>query len=86
MSTALMWSYITFATFTALLLYRTSLALINPFLLILGYHVFSVEIRGQGEAYIIAKRSPSPTKKTYTKRIVNGLFITADDPHPKITN
>lgn len=80
MSSPLIASYIAFAVFMAVLLYRTSLSLINPFMLIVGYHVFSVDIAGQGSAYIISKEPPLPSQSTYTRRIAKGLFITVDDP------
>lgn len=58
-----------------LLLYRTPLALINPAMLIAGYRVFSVNVIGEGGAYILAKEPPIESQKCYAKRIAGGLYI-----------
>ncbi|MBC2681477.1 hypothetical protein GSS87_03540 [Corynebacterium sp. 4HC-13] len=79
MSGPLVASYVGFAALMAVLLYRTSLVLINPYLLLVGYRVFSVDIVGQGGAYIISKEPPLPSRSTYTKRIADGLFIAVDE-------
>lgn len=79
MSASLIASYVGFAVFMAVLLYRTSLALINPFMLMAGYRVFSVDIVGQGGAYIISKEPPLPSQSIYTRRIAVGLFITVGE-------
>lgn len=73
-------SYIAFAAFIALLLYRTTLALVNPAMLIAGYRIFSVDIEGQGGAHIISKGPPRPSLPTYVKRVADRLFIATEDP------
>ncbi|MDO5031284.1 hypothetical protein [Corynebacterium sp.] len=76
-------SYTAFALLVLLLLYRTSLALINPLLLLCGYHIFSADVREQGTIFLISKKTPLPSALIYTKRITNGLFITVDTPQDK---
>lgn len=74
-------SYVTFAAFIAVLLYRTTLVLVNPAMLIVGYRIFSVDIEGQGGAHIVSKGQLRPFLPIYVKRVADGLFITTDDPH-----
>lgn len=80
MNISLVRSYVGFAALMTVLLYRTNLSLINPVMLLAGYHVFSVDVVGQGSTYIISKRPPLPARSTYAKRVVEGLFIAVDSP------
>lgn len=75
MSKPLIVAYVAFAAFMGLLLYRTPLALINPAMLIAGYRVFSLDVAGEGGAYVLAKEPPLATQPCYAKRIVGGLYI-----------
>lgn len=79
MSASLVAAYVGFAALMVVLLYRTPLILINPSMLIVGYRVFSVDIVGQGGAYIISKEPPLPSQSTYTRRIADGLFIAVEE-------
>lgn len=75
MSKPLIVAYVTFVVFMALLLYRTPLALINPAMLVAGYRVFSVNVTGEGGAYIIAKDPPLESQPCHAKRVTGGLYI-----------
>lgn len=75
MSRPLIVAYVTFVVFMVLLLYRTPLALINPAMLVAGYRVFSVNVAGEGGAYIIAKDLPLESQPCHAKRVAGGLYI-----------
>lgn len=75
MSLPLTVAYVTFAAFMGLLLYRTPLALINPAMLVAGYRVFSVSIKGESGTYILAKDPPLESQPCHVKRVANGLYI-----------
>lgn len=79
MSKPLIVAYVTFAVFMGLLLYRTPLALINPAMLIAGYRVFSLNVAGEGGAYVLAKEPPLESQPCYVKRVAGGLYITTPE-------
>ncbi|OYO12068.1 hypothetical protein CGZ98_07715 [Enemella evansiae] len=78
MGTSMVIAYVVFALFMALLLYRTPLALINPAMLVVGLRVFSVEVAGQGAAYIISRDAPLPSAPTCVKRVAEGLYLAVE--------
>lgn len=78
MGTSMVVAYVVFALFMALLLYRTPLALINPAMLVVGLRVFSVEVAGQGAAYIISRDAPLPSAPACVKRVAEGLYLAVE--------
>lgn len=51
-------AYIVLILLVLLLLFRTDLSLVNPVLLVLGYHIYAVEAAGGEDLLLIAKNRP----------------------------
>lgn len=51
-------SYIVLILFVAILLFRSDLSLVNPALLMLGYHIYAIQAEGGEDLLLISKARP----------------------------
>lgn len=71
-------AYVVFAVFMLALLFRSDVAVVNPALLIAGYHVYTVET-ASGSIYVISRKCPV-VNTTFNAHPVSGnLYLQSKD-------
>lgn len=73
-SQATLVAYSLFAVFLLILLYRADLAVVNPALLMFGFHVYAVEAK-TGSIYLISRRRPVVGVPVNVCRVSGDLYV-----------
>lgn len=71
-------AYVLFATFLIFLLYRADISVVNPALLIRGFHVYGVETE-TGSIYLISRRRPMVATHMEACRVSGNLYMPRDE-------
>lgn len=79
-------AYSLFLLLMLLLLYRTDLSLVNPALLILGFHVYSVDEGHAGKVIVLSRELPVPGEIYKSRIIFNNLFLLDEDSHKELNS
>ena len=68
-------AYLCFAALVLLLTFRTNIALVNPALIILGYHIYAIDTSNKRDQLVISREALSEGAQTYCTPLSKSLHF-----------